>query len=344
MRVVRLNFADCVGPPFVLQHRICTQRSTPILPKRRAFESPVDSSSITPTMDPQLLELRSESYSPFLLISSPLSNLRTSPPPPSSPPEPSDLSTTLYTEQNEAGDDNIDDTSVEGREKRLRKRLASNIAASIESVLRAMRDVGWSLDDFVHAYIEEKDHRGTPIICNFRGYATPAIRQERLLETLRSDQFMQLRGTPMDVSKLRKELKDLRNTRYFGPFDRETKVEDIDLDAVDASIARVAPQWHIALHQLLHNQRVEWDSYSSQPKENDEGIAGKIFMITAMVCMSQAKQRSNFLPSMLDIYLLGSGVKRRAFSTLAGFGICRSYKTANALMKDVAKASQVRPD
>ena len=67
-------------------------------------------------------------------------------------------------------------------------------------------------------------------------------------------------------------------------------------------------------------------------------------MITAMVCMSQAKQRSNFLLSMLDIYLLGSGVKRRAFSTLAGFGICRSYKIVNALMKDVAKASQVRPD
>lgn len=45
---------------------------------------------------------------------------------------------------------------------------------------------------------------------------------------------------------------------------------------------------------------------------------------------------------MLDIYLAGSGVKRRVVETLSGLGICHSYHTANRLLKKVASNAEVR--
>jgi hypothetical protein len=58
--------------------------------------------------------------------------------------------------------------------------------------------------------------------------------------------------------------------------------------------------------------------------------------------MSQSKQKSSFFPGMLDIYLAGSGVKRRVVETLSGLGICHSYHTANRLLKKVASNAEVR--
>jgi hypothetical protein len=69
---------------------------------------------------------------------------------------------------------------------------------------------------------------------------------------------------------------------------------------------------------------------------------GSIFLITSILCSSQAKKQSNMLYSLLDIYLLGSGVKRQVFSTLAGLGLCHSYKAANKLMHKIADTAKVR--
>jgi len=292
-------------------------------------------------MDPQLPLMLSDSDAARIEPSSPLSSLLFSTPVPSSAQRPSALEATLYDEQHCVDDEDNSVGDAEDDVRRAgRKRSANNIAKGVESVIRAMQAAGWTLEEFLEVYVTEKDTRGNIIVCNIRNHRSPSERQSRLLRAISSPAFTQLRGTPMDVSELKEELKALRSTRFFGKFDHTTKVEDLDLDIVDSSVRETAPRWHAALNELLYNQRSAWDSYSSQP--NDEDIAGKIFMITSMVCFSQAKQQSNFLPSMLGIYLLGSGVKRRTFSTLAGLGICHSYFTANGLLSKLADAAKVR--
>jgi hypothetical protein len=292
-------------------------------------------------MDPSLPPQRSYSDAARIESSSPLSSLLFSTPVPSSAQRPSAPGATLYNEQDCFDDEDNGVGDAEDDVRRAgRKRSADNIAKGVESVIRAMRAAGWTLEEFLEVYVTEKDIWGNMIVCNIRNHRSPSERQSRLLRSFSSPAFTQLRGTPMDVSELKEELKALRSTRFFGKFDHTTKVVDLDLDIVDASVRETAPRWHTALNELLYNQRSAWGSYSSQP--NDEDIAGKIFMITSMVCFSQAKQQSNFLASMLDVYLLSSGVKRRAFSTLAGLGICHSYKTANNLLKDIAEAAKVR--
>ncbi|XTI93248.1 hypothetical protein V2W45_1250821, partial [Cenococcum geophilum] len=49
------------------------------------------------------------------------------------------------------------------------------------------------------------------------------------------------------------------------------------------------------------------------------------FAITSIVCYSRAKKRSSFLSLILDIYLIGSSIKRRVIETLLGLGIYYSY-------------------
>jgi hypothetical protein len=66
-----------------------------------------------------------------------------------------------------------------------------------------------------------------------------------------------------------------------------------------------------------------------------------IFVITNIVCHSRAKKRSTYLFTMLDVYLIGSDIKRRVIKTLAGFGLCHSYKQGNCLMSQVAQHEKV---
>jgi len=60
-----------------------------------------------------------------------------------------------------------------------------------------------------------------------------------------------------------------------------------------------------------------------------------------MICSSRAKKRSNFFTSLIDIYLIGSKVKRRVFKTLSGFGLCYSYYSANRIINSIAKEVKV---
>ena len=43
----------------------------------------------------------------------------------------------------------------------------------------------------------------------------------------------------------------------------------------------------------------------------------------------------------MDIYLIGSSVKRRVFKTLAGFKLYYSYYSANRTMGSIAKEAKV---
>jgi hypothetical protein len=64
-------------------------------------------------------------------------------------------------------------------------------------------------------------------------------------------------------------------------------------------------------------------------------------VIINMIYHSRAKKRSNQFPSMLDAYLIGSGVKRYIIKTLAGFDLCHNYKHGNRLMAKVAQHKKV---
>jgi hypothetical protein len=67
-----------------------------------------------------------------------------------------------------------------------------------------------------------------------------------------------------------------------------------------------------------------------------------IFIITSIIYASQARKTSNFLQTILDIYLVRTRVKRRVFKTLSSLGICHGYKTANKRLKSLANSAKVR--
>jgi hypothetical protein len=126
------------------------------------------------------------------------------------------------------------------------------------------------------------------------------------------------------------------DTPYFGQFDHETDIDIIDFDAAFQSVEAAAPTWHRILVHVLSNPRASRDSYTNSPD-----LRRKIFVITSMVCHSRAKKRSTYFPTMLDAFLIGSGVKRRVIETLTGFGLCHGYKHGNRLISQVAQHEKV---
>ncbi len=106
-------------------------------------------------------------------------------------------------------------------------------------------------------------------------------------------------------------------------------------------IEKTAPTWHTMLLQLIGNQRAHRSSYIANTESSAIMLSKRLFAITSMICHSRAKQRSNVLSSMLAIYLVGSGVKRRVIEVLSGLGVCYSYYQANRLVRNIAKDSAV---
>ncbi|XTI94321.1 hypothetical protein V2W45_1252426, partial [Cenococcum geophilum] len=54
-------------------------------------------------------------------------------------------------------------------------------------------------------------------------------------------------------------------------------------------------------------------------------LSRRLFTITSIVYYSWAKKQSSFLSLILNIYLIGSSIKRRVLKTLLGLGIYYSY-------------------
>ena len=65
------------------------------------------------------------------------------------------------------------------------------------------------------------------------------------------------------------------------------------------------------------------------------------YIITSIICFSQAKKRSNFFSLVVDIYFMGSDVKKRVFKTLTGFGLCYSYYSANYIIGNIAEEVKI---
>ncbi len=97
---------------------------------------------------------------------------------------------------------------------------------------------------------------------------------------------------------------------------------------------------------MFNNQRVYKASYRNQKAggqkaKNQDALVKRAYTITSIICFSRAKKQSNFFPSLMDIYFISFGVKKRVFKTLSGFSLCHSYHLANYIMGSIAKEAKV---
>jgi hypothetical protein len=150
-------------------------------------------------------------------------------------------------------------------------------------------------------------------------------------------------GEPPLGQVIRKELGTLiKTTQFFGKFNEQvTELPQLKFGEAIRDMNRVAPNWVAFLSQLVLNDRSTWDSFQGR-KSVDSTLLKRMIHITSIICNSRAALRSNFVPALLDIYLLGSGTKRRVIEVLSGLGICHSYHTANGWINRIAQHAKVR--
>jgi hypothetical protein len=210
---------------------------------------------------------------------------------------------------------------------------SARIERKLRTVFRALRDVRWSLSQFLEACVREKDAHGRVINGDFGG---PLSERRAKVAQAISNPFVHELDVPT-VTTIRQELRALMHTDYYGQWDHTSVGERLNFPRAFQTIEAIAPVWNELLITLMSNQRTEWTSYHAQPDPTT--MSQHIFTITSIVYASQAKKTLNFFQSLLDIYLIGSGVKRRVIETLSGFGICHSYKTANKRLKLIADSA-----
>jgi hypothetical protein len=211
----------------------------------------------------------------------------------------------------------------------------TRILQKLRVVFKALRDVRWSISQFLEACVRERDPGGRVIIGDIGGNLTE--RRAKVAQAI-SNPFVRELDVPT-VTTIRQELRALMRTDYYGQWDHTSVRERLNFPQAFQTIEAIAPVWNEFLITLMSNQRTEWTSYRA--RLDPTTMSRHVFTITSIVCASQAKKTSNFFQSLLDIYLIGSGVKRRVIETLSGFGICHSYKTANERLKSVADSARV---
>ena len=126
-------------------------------------------------------------------------------------------------------------------------------------------------------------------------------------------------------------------------FNKTSNIENLDFKVAFYTMQDIAPTWHAILLQLLGNQHTHRASYQvrGQKTKGQDTLVRQAYTITSIICSSRAKKQSNFFTSLVDIYLVGSRVKRRVFKTLSGFGLCYNYHLANHIMNSIAKEAEV---
>jgi hypothetical protein len=210
----------------------------------------------------------------------------------------------------------------------------------LQAIANLLRQYRWTFKDFLQAWVQEADNYGQEITLDHRGFRTTQRRRKVLLAAVDSPSIQQVLAGSTTSALLLTEFGNLIRTRYFGKFESTEDLESIDFTAAFQAVQDYAPTWHRILIGLLRNRRANWSSYSAMPQ--DSTLQKRLYMVTSIVCHSHAKKQSNFLPSVLDMYLLGSGVKRRVVESLSGLGICHSYMEANRRVKAVADRAKVR--
>lgn len=137
------------------------------------------------------------------------------------------------------------------------------------------------------------------------------------------------------------ELDRLIKHEYFGKLNSTMELETLDFSKPFEIVKEIAPMWFSLLTTLLQDPHAQGKDYSTESAP--ESIQKEVYTITSMVCHSRAKVRSEHLCSLMDVYLLGSGMKRQVLSTLAGLGICHGYHSARSRLPTVAVDAESTP-
>ncbi|XTI96156.1 hypothetical protein V2W45_1255250, partial [Cenococcum geophilum] len=66
-----------------------------------------------------------------------------------------------------------------------------------------------------------------------------------------------------------------------------------------------------------------------------------VYTITSIIYAFRVKKLSNFFILLIDIYLIGSSIKRRVFKTLLGFRLCYSYYLANYIIGSIIEEVEI---
>ena len=208
----------------------------------------------------------------------------------------------------------------------------------LQQVANTLRRVQWSFRTFILAWAGAE--KGKAVTIQHLQYAQPQQRQRVLMRAMDDPRIRGICQRPSPADSFAAELDNLIRQPYFGQFDHTTDLETLDFELAFKIIQEVAPTWHAILLKLISNQRAHRASYDATPQS--DALSRRLFAITSIVCHSRAKKRSSFLSSILDVYLIGSGVKRRVIETLSGLGICHGYHQANRLMAKVAEEAEVQ--
>jgi hypothetical protein len=206
---------------------------------------------------------------------------------------------------------------------------------NLQQVTDTLRRVGWRFRQFLLAWIGQR--KGS---CNIeiehRTYRTVQQRREVLLKTVIDDLYTRT----LVVDQIGHELDDLTYQPLFNQFDHTTDLNIVDFQRAARTIEETAPVWYAMVLRLISNQRAHRRSYGADKQAMMGVLEKRLYSITSIVCHSRAKQQSNVLPSMLTIYLMGSGVKRRVIEVLAGLGITEGYHQGKRLLDTIAENSR----
>ena len=212
----------------------------------------------------------------------------------------------------------------------------------LNTVVNAMKRSHCSLSQFLQIWVQEIDEDDGIQLAGNR-YSGAKKRQEVLRLAMNLPSIQKHMDNKLTAIQISKELDSLIAHPGFGKFDMNKDLdhlETMDFTNCFDTIKRVAPIWHTLGTRLLQNSRAHWDSYGYDV--NYKALNKTLYNITSIICHSRNPRMSSFLSSVLDLYLLGSGTKRRCISTLSGLGVCHSYHTANRLMNGLAMVARVR--
>ncbi len=192
----------------------------------------------------------------------------------------------------------------------------------VDYVLEKLGKIRWSAADFCEAYTTLKPDSMHPSKASTRARKVAM----RLLNNSSSKENLEVAATRKDkgwltIPALQAELDELRrSSRFFGEFDPEMDLSELDLTQISTDIKGKAPTLHNLLSELTVNRRetnTREDSFSD----------GRITALCFILSYSRARNSSNMFPTMLGVYFHGSGVKRRVLELLGGLGISCSYTT-----------------
>ncbi|KAJ5143397.1 uncharacterized protein N7515_002184 [Penicillium bovifimosum] len=140
-------------------------------------------------------------------------------------------------------------------------------------------------------------------------------------------------GASDQVSRLQSELKELGRRNILGEFEPDADPAHMDIPNLATRAQAKAPElWGLLV------------SIMTPPKSSRDTSTvyqGSIFTILSILASAFAPRKSNNIPTLIGLYLLAMGVKRRVITFLAGLGINSAYQTIMDRQKELPDSKQL---